>query len=186
MKNTEGESNAGLYPFVLTEEQEHLRREIRDFAAREIAPNMMAWDEASEFPLAAIKEAWSPADCSASSFRQNTVAQVWDTWTTPLLSRNSPPSMDRLASPWPAHNSLGTNHILSCRQRRAEEEILTSAHNRGVAGCVGIDRARLRIRCWRRTIHRSEEGRSIRTERQQDIYYQWTLCRCRGGYCSDR
>ena len=27
-----------LYPFVLTEEQEHLRREIRAFAAREVAP----------------------------------------------------------------------------------------------------------------------------------------------------
>ncbi len=41
-----------LYPFVLTEEQEHLRREIREFAAREIAPHVAAWDEASEFPLA--------------------------------------------------------------------------------------------------------------------------------------
>ena len=44
-----------LYPFVLTEEQEHLRREIREFAAREIAPNVSAWDEASEFPFAVIK-----------------------------------------------------------------------------------------------------------------------------------
>jgi alkylation response protein AidB-like acyl-CoA dehydrogenase len=33
------------------EDQEHLRREIREFAAREIAPNVLAWDEASEFPL---------------------------------------------------------------------------------------------------------------------------------------
>ena len=40
----------------LTEDQEHLRREIRDFAAREIAPNVMAWDEASEFPLATVKK----------------------------------------------------------------------------------------------------------------------------------
>ena len=45
-----------LYPFVLTEDQEHLRREIREFAAREIAPNVMAWDEASEFPSAAVKK----------------------------------------------------------------------------------------------------------------------------------
>src|SRR5271167_4078864 len=45
-----------LYPFVLTEDQEHLRREIREFAAREIAPNIMAWDEASEFPLAVVKK----------------------------------------------------------------------------------------------------------------------------------
>jgi alkylation response protein AidB-like acyl-CoA dehydrogenase len=44
-----------LYPFVLTEQQEHLRREIREFAAREMAPHVAAWDEASEFPLATVK-----------------------------------------------------------------------------------------------------------------------------------
>ena len=51
------ESNESLYPFVLTEEQEQLRREIREFAAREIAPNVMKWDEASEFPLEVGEEA---------------------------------------------------------------------------------------------------------------------------------
>jgi alkylation response protein AidB-like acyl-CoA dehydrogenase len=50
MMSVELESVESLYPFVLTEDQEHLRREIREFAAREIAPNVMAWDEASEFP----------------------------------------------------------------------------------------------------------------------------------------
>jgi alkylation response protein AidB-like acyl-CoA dehydrogenase len=50
------ESDGSLYPFVLTEDQQQLRREIRDFAAREIAPNVAAWDEASEFPLATVKK----------------------------------------------------------------------------------------------------------------------------------
>jgi alkylation response protein AidB-like acyl-CoA dehydrogenase len=44
------------HSFVLTDEQEQLRKEIRDFAAREIAPNVMRWDEASEFPLEAVKK----------------------------------------------------------------------------------------------------------------------------------
>jgi alkylation response protein AidB-like acyl-CoA dehydrogenase len=44
-----------LYPFVLTEEQEQLRREIRAFAAREIAPHVKEWDESSEFPLDVVK-----------------------------------------------------------------------------------------------------------------------------------
>ena len=39
-----------------SEEQQQLRKEIRDFANREILPNVMKWDEASEFPLATIKE----------------------------------------------------------------------------------------------------------------------------------
>ena len=50
------ETTESLYPFVLNEEQEQLRREIRDFAAREIAPNVMKWDEASEFPLDVVKK----------------------------------------------------------------------------------------------------------------------------------
>src|ERR1019366_2105638 len=50
------ESVQSLYPFVLTEDQEHLRREIREVGARGIAPNMMAWDESSEFPVATIKK----------------------------------------------------------------------------------------------------------------------------------
>ncbi len=44
------------HSFALTEDQEQLRKEIRDFAAREIAPNVLRWDEASEFPLEVVKK----------------------------------------------------------------------------------------------------------------------------------
>ncbi|HZZ40369.1 MAG TPA: acyl-CoA dehydrogenase family protein [Acidobacteriaceae bacterium] len=47
---------APTFPFTLTEDQEALRREIRDFAAREIAPNVLRWDEASEFPMDVVKQ----------------------------------------------------------------------------------------------------------------------------------
>jgi hypothetical protein len=50
------QSAISTYPFTLTEDQEQLRREIRDFAAREIAPNVMRWDEASEFPEDVVKQ----------------------------------------------------------------------------------------------------------------------------------
>jgi alkylation response protein AidB-like acyl-CoA dehydrogenase len=42
--------------FEYTPEQIQLRREVRDFAAAEIAPHVMAWDEAQTFPLAVIKK----------------------------------------------------------------------------------------------------------------------------------
>jgi alkylation response protein AidB-like acyl-CoA dehydrogenase len=48
--------SASTFPFTLTEDQEALRREIREFAAREIAPNVLRWDEASEFPHDAVKQ----------------------------------------------------------------------------------------------------------------------------------
>jgi alkylation response protein AidB-like acyl-CoA dehydrogenase len=44
------------HSFALTDEQEQLRKEIRDFAAREIAPNVMRWDEASEFPHEVVRK----------------------------------------------------------------------------------------------------------------------------------
>ena len=44
------------YPFGLTEEQQQLRKEIREFAQREIAPNVMRWDEASEFPVGVVRQ----------------------------------------------------------------------------------------------------------------------------------
>jgi alkylation response protein AidB-like acyl-CoA dehydrogenase len=42
-------------PFAMTEEREQLRKEIREFAAREVAPNVSRWDEASEFPAEVVK-----------------------------------------------------------------------------------------------------------------------------------
>lgn len=42
--------------FEFTEEQQQLRKSVREFAEREIAPNVMEWDEAAHFPLDTIKE----------------------------------------------------------------------------------------------------------------------------------
>jgi alkylation response protein AidB-like acyl-CoA dehydrogenase len=42
--------------FQLNDEQVQLKKSVREFAEREIAPNVMTWDEACEFPLATIKE----------------------------------------------------------------------------------------------------------------------------------
>jgi alkylation response protein AidB-like acyl-CoA dehydrogenase len=42
--------------FQLNDEQLQLKKTVREFAEREIAPHVMRWDEACEFPLATIKE----------------------------------------------------------------------------------------------------------------------------------
>jgi len=44
------------YSFQLTEDQQALRKMVREFAERELLPNVMEWDEASEFPLQTVKE----------------------------------------------------------------------------------------------------------------------------------
>src|SRR5260221_5721987 len=45
-----------ILDFQLNDEQLQLKKTVREFAEREIAPNVMKWDEACEFPLATIKE----------------------------------------------------------------------------------------------------------------------------------
>jgi alkylation response protein AidB-like acyl-CoA dehydrogenase len=42
--------------FGLTEEQEQLRKEVRSFAEREVAPHVSEWDEKSEFPHKVVKK----------------------------------------------------------------------------------------------------------------------------------
>jgi alkylation response protein AidB-like acyl-CoA dehydrogenase len=42
--------------FQLNDEQQQLKKTVREFAEREILPNVMKWDEACEFPLAIVKE----------------------------------------------------------------------------------------------------------------------------------
>jgi hypothetical protein len=42
--------------FQFTDEHQDLRRSVREFAEKEIAPHVMEWDEASCFPMQTIKE----------------------------------------------------------------------------------------------------------------------------------
>src|SRR5713101_4341158 len=42
--------------FQLNDEQLQLKKSVREFAEREIAPHVMTWDEANEFPMAIVKE----------------------------------------------------------------------------------------------------------------------------------
>jgi len=99
-----------LYPFVLTEDQEHLRREIRNFAAREIAPNVMVWDEASEFPSAVVKKLGAmgllgvifPPELGGAGLG----------YVDYVLAIEELSAVDgSIGIIVAAHNSLGTNHI---------------------------------------------------------------------------
>jgi alkylation response protein AidB-like acyl-CoA dehydrogenase len=104
------EMEQSLYPFVLTEEQEQLRKEIREFSAREIAPNVAAWDEASEFPMAAIKKLGAmgllgvifPPEYGGSGLG----------YVDYVLAIEELSAADgSIGITVAAHNSLGTNHI---------------------------------------------------------------------------
>jgi alkylation response protein AidB-like acyl-CoA dehydrogenase len=99
-----------LYPFVLTEEQEHLRREIREFAAREITPHVSAWDEASEFPLAAIEKLGAMGLLGVVVPHEYGGAGLG--YVDYALAIEELSAVDgSVGITVAAHNSLGTNHI---------------------------------------------------------------------------
>lgn len=49
-------SSSGSFDFQFNDEQQQLRKMVREFAEREMLPHVMEWDEASHFPLETIKE----------------------------------------------------------------------------------------------------------------------------------
>jgi len=104
------EQETNLYPFVLTEDQEHLRREIRDFAAKEIAPNVMTWDEACDLPTPLIRKLGAmgllgvifPPEYGGSGLG----------YVDYVLAIEELSAVDgSVGITVAAHNSLGTNHI---------------------------------------------------------------------------
>jgi alkylation response protein AidB-like acyl-CoA dehydrogenase len=108
--NLELESVESLYPFVLTEEQEHLRREIREFAAREIAPNVMTWDEASEFPTEVVKKLGAMGLLGVIFPPEYGGAGLG--YVDYVLAIEELSAVDgSVGLTVAAHNSLGTNHI---------------------------------------------------------------------------
>ena len=122
------ESVESLYPFVLTEEQELLRREIREFAAREIAPNVMAWDEAGQFPLATVKKLGAMGLLGIIFPPEYGGAGLGYVDYTLAIEELS--AVDgSLGLTVAAHNSLGANHIFlagSELQRRKYIPLLAS------------------------------------------------------------
>jgi alkylation response protein AidB-like acyl-CoA dehydrogenase len=48
-------SRGAVVDYQYSEEQQQLRRSVREFAEREILPHVMEWDEVSQFPLETVK-----------------------------------------------------------------------------------------------------------------------------------
>jgi alkylation response protein AidB-like acyl-CoA dehydrogenase len=122
--NLELESVENLYPFVLTEDQEHLRREIREFAAREIAPNVMTWDEASEFPADIVKKLGAmgllgvifPVEYGGAGLG----------YVDYVLAIEELSAVDgSIGIIVAAHNSLGTNHIFLAGNQEQKKKYVT-------------------------------------------------------------
>ena len=126
-----------LYPFVLTEDQESLRKEIRQFAAREIAPHVMEWDEASEFPAAVVKKLGQmgllgmifPPEYGGSGMG----------YVDYVLAIEELSAVDgSIGIIVAAHNSLGTNHIFLAGNEAQKKKYVTKLASGEWLGAWGL------------------------------------------------
>jgi alkylation response protein AidB-like acyl-CoA dehydrogenase len=99
--------------FKFTDDQELLRRSVRDFAESEIGPHVMEFDEAQEFPYALVKKAAAqgyygvlfPEELGGAGLGYIEYVIVVEE-----LSRVDGSVGISVA----AHNSLCTNHVFAC------------------------------------------------------------------------
>ena len=130
--------------FQLNEEQLQLKKSVREFAEREIRPNVMKWDEAGEFPLATVKELGKLGMLGIVFPQEYGGAGMgYVEYVTAIeeLSRVDG-SVGIIVA---AHTSLCSNHIFLAGNESPEAQVRQQACDRRVYRRLGIDRAFFRI-----------------------------------------
>jgi len=119
-----------------TEDQAALRREIREFCKREIAPNVSLWDEASEFPLDVVRQLGRMGLLGIIFPQEYGGAGLG--YTDYVLAIEELSRVDgSIGITVAAHNSLCTNHLFLAgneQQKRKYMPLLTSGEWLGAWG----------------------------------------------------
>jgi alkylation response protein AidB-like acyl-CoA dehydrogenase len=123
--------------FGLTEEQEQLRKEVRAFAEREIAPHVSEWDEKSEFPHAVVKKLGEMGLLGVifpESLGGAGMGYVEYVLAIEELSRVDG-SVGIIVA---AHNSLCTNHIMLAGNEEQRKRWIPKLASGEWLGCWGL------------------------------------------------
>jgi alkylation response protein AidB-like acyl-CoA dehydrogenase len=123
--------------FGFTEDQIELRRHVREFAESEIAPHVLEWDEAQEFPEAAVKHCGAlgylgaifPEDLGGAGLGYIEYAIIIEE-----LARIDP-SVALIVA---AHNSLCTNHIYTAGSDEQKRKYIPKLATGEWIGCWSL------------------------------------------------
>jgi len=135
--DSEGLLPGGLLDFQLNDEQLQLKKSVREFTEREIAPNVMKWDEEGEFPLSTIKELGKlgfmgsifPAEYGGPGMGYVEYATVIEE-----LSRVDG-SVGIIVA---AHTSLGSNHIFLAGNEEQKKKYVSKLATGEYIGAWGL------------------------------------------------
>jgi alkylation response protein AidB-like acyl-CoA dehydrogenase len=123
--------------FQFTEEQEQLKRSVREFAESEIRPHVMEWDEKSEFPLTVIKQLGKMGLMGVvfpTEYGGAGLGYVDYVIAVEELSRVDG-SVGIIVA---AHNSLCSNHIYIAGNEEQKRKYLPKLASGEFIGCWGL------------------------------------------------
>ena len=123
--------------FQFTEEQEQLKRSVREFAESEIRPHVMEWDEKSEFPLTVIKQLGKMGLMGVvfpTEYGGAGLGYVDYVIAVEELSRVDG-SVGIIVA---AHNSLCSNHIYIAGNEEQKRKYLPKLASGDFIGCWGL------------------------------------------------
>src|SRR3984957_9809425 len=123
--------------FSLTDEQQQLRRTVREFAEAEIAPHVMEWDEASRFPselVPKLAEMGFLGVIFPEKYGGAGMGYIEYVIIIEELSRVDGSIGIILA----AHNSLCSNHIYKAGTEEQKQKYLTRLTTGEALGCWSL------------------------------------------------
>lgn len=123
--------------FQFTEEQEQLKRSVREFAESEIRPHVMEWDEKSEFPLTVVKQLGKMGLMGVvfpTEYGGAGLGYVDYVIAVEELSRVDG-SVGIIVA---AHNSLCSNHIFVAGNEEQKRKYLPKLASGEFIGCWGL------------------------------------------------
>ena len=109
--------------FQLTEEQEHLRRTVRDFCESEVKPHARRWDETGEFPMATVK-ALGELGLLGMSVPERYGGSELPAASAALVVEEVARHDGSLALTVASHNGLGTGHLLRFGSEALKQQYL--------------------------------------------------------------
>lgn len=126
--------------FDLSENELMIKQMVKDFAEKEIRPNIMKWDESQEFPVDLFKKAGElglmgvlvPAEYGGSGFGYNEYIMV---------IREISKVCGSIGLSVAAHNSLCTNHILKFGNEEQKKKWLPKLATAEWIGAWGLTEA---------------------------------------------
>jgi alkylation response protein AidB-like acyl-CoA dehydrogenase len=123
--------------FQLSEEQQQLKKSVREFAEREILPHVMEWDEHCVHPEEIVKELGKMGLMGVifpSEYGGAGLGYVEYAIAIEELSRVDG-SVGIIVA---AHNSLCTNHIFSCGNEEQKRKYIPKLASGEFLGCWGL------------------------------------------------